>query len=72
MIIVTGEKKRTGCLFFLSPSRRSMKGPTINCVTCEGVAAEFIYLGTLISNDNSVQKKYKVVPWPAVELILQL
>jgi hypothetical protein len=34
-----------------APSRRSIKG-----ATCEGVA-EFIYLGTLISNDNSVQKE---------------
>ena len=33
-----------------------MKGATINGVTYEG-AAEFIYLGTLISNDNSVEKK---------------
>jgi hypothetical protein len=32
-----------------------MKGATINGVTYEGVA-DFIYLGTLISNDNSVQK----------------
>ena len=32
-----------------------MKGATINGVTYEGVA-QFIYLGTLISNDNSVQK----------------
>ena len=40
----------------MSPSRRSMKGATINGVTYEGVT-EFIYLGTLISNDNSVQKE---------------
>jgi hypothetical protein len=33
-----------------------MKGATINGVTYEGVA-EFIYLGTLIGNDNSVQKE---------------
>jgi hypothetical protein len=32
------------------------KGVTINGVTYEGVA-EFIYLGTLISNDNSVEKE---------------
>jgi hypothetical protein len=38
------------------PSRRSMKGATINGVTYGGVT-EFIYLGTLISNDNSVQKE---------------
>jgi len=40
--------------FPASPSRRSMKGATINGVTYEGVA-EFTYLGTLISNDKSVQ-----------------
>jgi len=33
-----------------------MKGTTINGVTYKGVA-DFIYLGTLISNDNSVQKE---------------
>jgi hypothetical protein len=33
-----------------------LKGITINGVTYEGVA-EFICLGTLISNDNSVQKE---------------
>ena len=33
-----------------------MKGITINGVTYEGVT-EFIYLGTLISNDNSVEKE---------------
>jgi hypothetical protein len=33
-----------------------MKGATTNGVTYEGVA-EFIYLGTLISNDNGVQKE---------------
>ena len=33
-----------------------MKGATINGVTYEGVT-EFIYLGTLISDDNSVQKE---------------
>jgi hypothetical protein len=33
-----------------------MKGATINGVTYEEVA-EFIYLGTVISNDNSVQKE---------------
>jgi hypothetical protein len=37
-------------------SRRSIKGATINGVTYEGVA-DFIYLGTLISNDNSVQRE---------------
>jgi len=33
-----------------------VKGATINGVTYEGVA-EFIYLVTLISNDNSVEKE---------------
>jgi hypothetical protein len=33
-----------------------MKGATINGVTYEGVT-EFIYMGTLISNDNSVRKE---------------
>jgi len=42
--------------FSASTSRRSMKGATINGVTYEGVA-DFIYLGTLISNDNSVEKE---------------
>ena len=42
--------------FSASPSRRSVKGATINGVTHEGVA-EFIYLGTLISNDNSIEKE---------------
>jgi len=41
--------------FSASPSQRSVKGATINGVTYEGVA-EFIYLGTLISDDNSVEK----------------
>jgi len=41
-----------------SPSRRSVKGAIINGVTYEGVA-EFTYLGTLISNDNSVEKEIK-------------
>jgi len=42
--------------FSESPSQRSVKGVTINGVTYEGVA-EFIYLGTLINNDNSVEKE---------------
>jgi len=42
--------------FSASSSQRSMKGATINGVTYEGVA-EFVYLGTLISNDNSIQKE---------------
>jgi hypothetical protein len=42
--------------FSVSPSRRTVKGVTIDGVTYEGVA-EFTYLGTLISNDNSVEKE---------------
>ena len=42
--------------FSASKSRRSVKGATIEGVTFEGVA-EFIILGTLISNDNSVEKE---------------
>jgi hypothetical protein len=42
--------------FSASPSQRSTKGVTINGVTYEGVA-EIMYLGTLISNDNSVEKE---------------
>jgi len=33
-----------------------VKGATINVVTYEGVA-NFMYLGTLIINDNSVEKE---------------
>ena len=42
--------------FSVSPSRRSVKGATTNGVNYEGVA-EFIYLGTLISNENSVERE---------------
>jgi len=42
--------------FSASPSRRSVKEAIINGVTYEGVA-ELIYLGTLINNDNSVEKE---------------
>jgi len=42
--------------FSASPSRSPVKGATINGVTYEGVA-ELIHLGTLISNDNSVEKE---------------
>jgi len=42
--------------FSAPPSRRSVKGEITNGVTYEGVA-EFINLGTLISNDNSVKKE---------------
>ena len=56
--------------FSASPSRRSVKGATINGVTY-GVA-EFIYLGTLINNDNSVEKEIQRLFWPEIELILPL
>jgi hypothetical protein len=42
--------------FSVAPTRRTVKRETINSVTYEGVA-EFIYLGTLISNNNNVEKK---------------
>jgi hypothetical protein len=42
---------------------------TINGVNYEGVA-EFICLGALISNDNSVEKEIQRLFWPAIELIL--
>ena len=42
--------------FSAFPSPRSVKGATINGATYERVA-EFIYSGTLISNDNSVEKE---------------
>jgi len=42
--------------FSASPSRRSVTGTAISGVTYEGVA-EFIYWGTPISNDKSVEKE---------------
>jgi hypothetical protein len=54
--LVVSPDKTKYMRFSASPSRRSMKGATINGVTCEGLA-EFIYMGTLISNDNSVQNE---------------
>ena len=33
---------------------------------------EFIYWGTLISNENSVEKEIQRLFWPAIELILPL
>ena len=42
--------------FSVLPFQRSVKGATINGVTYEGVA-EFIYLGALINNDNSVERE---------------
>ena len=54
--LVVSPDKTKYMKFSASPSRRSRKGATINGVTYGGVT-EFIYLGTLISNDNSVQKE---------------
>jgi len=54
--LVVSPDKTKYMRFSASPPRRSMKGTTINGVTYEGVA-EFIYLGTLISNDNSAEKE---------------
>jgi sorting nexin-29 len=57
---------KTKCMrFSATPSRRSMKGATINGVIYEGVA-EFICQGTLISKDNSVQKEIKDISGPAI------
>ena len=54
-LVVTPDKTKY-MRYSASPSLRSVKGATINGVTCEGVA-KFIYLDTLISNDNNVEKK---------------
>ena len=54
--LIVNPDKNKYVRFSTSPSRRSLKGATINGVTYEGVA-EFTYLGTLISNDNSVEKE---------------
>jgi len=55
MIVSSDKTKYTR--FSASPSRRSVKGATINGVTYEGVAEFISNLGTLISNDNSVGKE---------------
>jgi len=54
--LVINPEKTKYMRFSASPSRRSVKGATINGVNYEEVA-EFTYLGTLISNDNSVKKE---------------
>ena len=54
-LVINPEKTKYKILS-ASPSRRSVKGATTNVVTY-GVVAEFIYLCTLISNDNSVEKE---------------
>jgi hypothetical protein len=56
LVLVISSDKTKYMRFLTSPSRRSVTGATINCVTYEGVA-EFILLGTLISNDNSIEKE---------------
>ena len=53
--LVVGPDKTKYMRFSASLSRRSVKGVTKTGVTYDGVT-EFIYLGTLISNDNSVEK----------------
>jgi hypothetical protein len=53
-VVSPDKTKYTG--FSASPSLRSVKGVTINGVTYEEVA-EFIYLSTLNSNDNCVEKE---------------
>jgi len=54
--LVINPEKINYMRFSVSPSRRSVKGATINGVTYEGVA-KFIYLGTLINNENSLEKE---------------
>ena len=54
--LVVSPDKTKYMRFSASKSRRSVKGVSINGVTYEGVA-EFIYLGTPISNDNSIEKE---------------
>ena len=53
--LVVRPEKTKYIKFSASPSRRSIKEATIGGVTYETVA-EFVYLGTLVSNDNSVEK----------------
>jgi hypothetical protein len=54
--LVVSPDKTKYVRFSASSSQRSVKGATTNGITYEGVA-EYIYLGTLISNDNSVEKE---------------
>jgi hypothetical protein len=55
LVVSANKTKYEYMRFSASPSRRSVKGATVNGVTYE-VVAEFIYLDTLISNDNRVEK----------------
>jgi hypothetical protein len=54
--VVISPDKTKYMRFSASPFQRSVKQATINGVTYEGIA-EFISLGTLISNDNNVEKE---------------
>ena len=69
--LVVSPDKTKYMRFSASPSRRSVKGIAINGVNYEGVA-EFMYLWTLISNDNSLEKEIQKLFWLAIELILPL
>jgi len=54
--LVVNPNKTKYMIFSASPSRRSVKGATIDGVTYEGVA-KFIYWGSLIGSDNRVEKE---------------
>jgi hypothetical protein len=54
--LVVSSDKTKYMRFSASPSQNSVEGETINGVTYTGVA-KFIYLVTLISNDNSIEKE---------------
>jgi hypothetical protein len=54
--LVVSPDKTKYMRFSASTSRRSVKGVTTNSVTYEGVV-EIIYLGTLTTNDNGVEKE---------------
>ena len=54
--LVVNPEKIKYTRFSASPSRRSVKGATINGVIYEAVA-QFIYLGSLISNDKREEKE---------------
>ena len=56
MGLIESPSKAKYMKFSASPSRRSVKGANINGVTYDGIA-EFIYLGMLFSNDNSIEKE---------------
>ena len=71
MGLVTNTDKTKYMRFSASKTQRSVKGATIECVTFEGVA-EFIILGTLISNDNSVEKEIQRRILACKNLILPL